>query len=406
MIIKTQPELISFCERLQQATTVCIDTEFAREGRYFAELGIIQVAAGTELAVIDAVAVRDLSCLKGFLVDPDITKVFHAGEQDLEILYRLIGCPVTPVFDTQIAAAFLGYGDQISLRSLLQAVLGVQIAKEQTFTDWLRRPLSSGQMEYALNDVRYLERVYQSLKESLRAAGRLDWVCQEFKSLESAERLLPDERKAYLKVGGAARLNQHALGLLQELAAWRESAARRLNLPVRRIVMDPVLTTLAVRPPSAVDQLDRVRGLNAGQVRQFGAGMIEALRRGVHNTPPPMERAESFPSELEGTVDFLSLCMRSVAREHSISTGVLANRHELRMLAALGEAADTPLLRGWRREMLGTALLSALQGKVTAGIDPATKEVHLQWPGCSSEEDSCVPAAEAAGEPSLGVLAD
>jgi ribonuclease D len=195
LVVQADGELAALCERLSGASVICIDTEFAPEGRYYPELGTIQIAGGAEIALIDPLALRDLSCLQRLLVDPGVVKVFHAGEQDLEIFHRLLGCPVAPVFDTQIAAAFLGYGDQISLRSLLRVTLGEQLEKEHTFTDWLRRPLSTSQIEYALNDVRCLGRLCELLDGMLRAKGRLDWAEEEFRLLETAEHFLPvDER--------------------------------------------------------------------------------------------------------------------------------------------------------------------------------------------------------------------
>jgi ribonuclease D len=260
-----------------------------------------------------------------------------------------------------------------------------KFAGHVTFTDWLRRPLSSGQIEYALNDVRYLGRLYELLYKMLREAGRLEWAEEEFGLLEMAERFLPtDERQAYALLKGAERLTQPALGLLQELVAWRELRARRLNVPLGRIAIDPVLMGLAMRPPSSVHQLAQVRGLNSRQIEEYGAEIIEALRRGARNTPPAIKPADPLPTALEATVDFLSLCMRAVAREQSISTGILANRSSLRLLMTMGETANIPLLRGWRRQLVGAALLSALQGQVSASISAATKHVDLQWHGSNA----------------------
>jgi len=378
MIIQSRGELATFCQRLRGAKVICIDTEFASEGRYYAELGTIQLAAGSAIALIDPLAVGDMSGLLAVLADPSSLKVLHAGEQDLRIFYRLLGRPITPVFDTQIAAAFLGYGDQVSLRYLVQVSLGKVLAKDSTFTDWLHRPLSPTQVEYALNDVRYLEETHALLEQQLRAKDRLEPAQEEFRFLESAERFLPiDERQVYLHLKGAERLKGPALGLLQELAAWREVTARRLNLPPRRIAIDPVLLELAQRPPSSIRQLAQVRGMNGRQVGEFGAEMLEALRRGRNNTPDPIALSEPFPPALEATVDFLSVCLRAIAQEHSIATATLANRSDLRELILQGDTADTPLLRGWRRRMVGLPLLGALQGKVAARIIAATKQVQL-----------------------------
>jgi ribonuclease D len=379
-IIQTQRELAAFCEQLRNTPAICLDTEFAGEGRYYPELGTIQIAAGDQIALIDPLAVRDVSALLPCLTDREIVKVFHAGEQDLAIFYRLLGRPVAPLFDAQTAAALLGYGDQVSFRTLLEVTLGVKLEKAHTFTDWLRRPLSESQLEYALDDVRYLGRIYTRLNDDLRAKGRVEWAREEFSHLEGRERFTPpDERQLYLRLKGAERLSTQALGLLQELAAWREQTARKLNLPPGRIVMDPVLIELARRPRKTIRDLTEVRRLNSRQIEKFGADILEALRRGVRNAPPPVRRATPLRRSLEPTVDFLSLCLRAVSVERSISNGILANRADLTALAAFGDQAEVSLLSGWRRQAAGEALLAALEGQVVARIVASTREVHLEW---------------------------
>jgi ribonuclease D len=380
MIIQTHRELSAFCEKLLSQQAICLDTEFAGEGRYYREVGTIQIAAGAQIALVDPLAVHDLSPLLPALTHPGIVKVFHAGEQDLEIFYRLLGRTVAPVFDTQIAAALLGYGDQVSFGKLLETIAGIRLEKSHTFTDWLRRPLSKSQVEYALDDVRYLGRLYDRLEQDLRARGRMEWAREEFGALERADRFTPaDESQLYRRLKGADRLSAQELGVLQQLAAWREQTARQVNLPPGRIAMDAVLIELARRPRKSVRELAEVRGLNSRQIEKFGPGMIDALRRGARNSSPPIKRAVPLPSGLEPTVDFLSLCLRALAREQSVSTAILANRTDLARLAAFGDHAPIHLLRGWRREIVGASLLAALQGNVVARIVPSSREVHLEW---------------------------
>ena len=382
-MIQTQRELMEFCERMRSAHVICLDTEFAGEGRYYREVGTIQVAAEDEVELIDPLAVRELSPLLPALTSPGIVKVFHAGEQDLEIFYRLLGRPVVPIFDTQVAAALLGYGDQISFRSLLEITTGVRLEKGHTFTDWLRRPLSGSQIEYALDDVRYLGRIYERVERELRAKGRLDWAREEFGEFERVD--IRVGRIVDVQDFPEARLPLPALGALQELAAWRELTARRLNMPPGRIVMDPVLVELARRPRYSVRELAEIRGLNPRQIQKFGAAIIEVLRRGVTNTPPSIKRATSLPAGLEPTVDFLSLCLRALAVEQSISAGILANRTDLARLAALGQRAQIGLLRGWRRQAVGVALLEALEGKVVARVvaEAARSPLRKARPGAT-----------------------
>ncbi len=385
MLIQTHSELFAFCERLRNARVVALDMEFVSEGRYYPVPCTIQMAGGDELALIDLLSVTDITPLHRVLLDPDVTTVCHAGKIDLQILYRMLGRPVSNVFDTQLAASLLGYGDQISLLSLLKITLAVEIKKDYTFTDWTRRPLTSGQIEYALNDVRYLIPVYEKFSQTLLLKGRTDWARDEFTSLGNVENLQPrDERECYKRVEGANRLNHPELALLQESAAWRELKARDLNIPVRRVVADPVLIQLARRPCVTVRQLAQVRGLNSGQIDKFGQEIIRVLKKGSENTAEPIKADTPLPSEFEATVDFLSLCMRSLAQEQSISTGILGNRSELREIVKLGDDANVSLLRGWRREVVGLALLGALAGDASVRVSSATKQVDVHWAPCDS----------------------
>ncbi len=380
MLIQTQPELSALAERLSSEKTVAVDTEFASEGRYYAEPAIMQIATRNDAMLVDLLALRDLAPLHALLLDPAVTKVFHAGKQDLEIFYRLIGRPIANVFDTQVVASLLGYGDQISLRMLLKTVLGVEVEKDYTFTDWMRRPLSHGQLQYALDDVRHLIPLYDSLREMLISKSRLSWAEEELKTLEHVERYSDlDERQAYLSIKGAERLRRHELGILQELAAWREVKAREQNVPTGKILLDPVLIELARRPRKSPRELGEIRGLHGGQANKYGREIIAALERGRNNRPEPLKYDEPLPASLEPTADFLMLCLRSLARKQSISAGVLANRSALRELVKSGAAANVPLLQGWRRQIAGEELLAALAGDVRMSISAATKEVELEW---------------------------
>ena len=382
MVIKKPAELVALCSDLGQASAVYLDTEFVGEGRYYPEVGAIQIATDERAALIDPLAVRDLSPLFDVLLAHGIEKVVHAGIQDLAIFFRMMGRPVAPVFDVQIAAALLGYEEQISLANLVHRATGRSLKKSHAFTDWLRRPLTDKQLEYALEDVRCLAPVHDHLVEELGERGRLSWAREEFRALERAARFVPaDPREMYRQMRGVERLTGEELSRLREIVAWREETARELNVPVPRICMDAVLTELARRPRDTVGALAEVRGLRSDQVRRFGGGMIEALRRGADTPPPRLERPPSLPQGMEPTVDFLVLCLRSLSAERQISPGLLANRADLTAVVLHGERAHVPLLRGWRRKAVGEALLAALQGRATARIALDTQRVHLDWEG-------------------------
>jgi len=324
--------------------------------------------------------VRELTPLFDVLLARNIEKVFHAGSQDLAIFFEMMGRPVAPVFDVQIAAALLGYEEQMSLANLVERVTKRRLRKSHAFTDWLRRPLTGKQVEYALEDVRCLAPVHDHLVQELSARGRLKWAREEFSGLERPARFArADPREMFRQMRGVERLNGEELSRLREIVAWREETAREHTLPAGRVCMEAVLMELARRPRDTVAALSEVRGLRSGQAQRFGRGMIEALSRGADMPPPILKRPTPLPQEMEPTVDFLVLCLRSLSAEKQISPGLLANRADLTAVVLYGEEARVPLLRGWRREAVGEALLATLQGRATARISPDTQRVHLDW---------------------------
>jgi ribonuclease D len=252
--------------------------------------------------------------------------------------------------------------------------------KSHAFTDWLRRPLTDKQVDYALEDVRCLAPVHDHLVQELSARGRLRWAREEFSGLEGPARFAPaDPGEMFRRMRGVERLNGKGLSRLREIVAWREDTARELNLPAGRICMDAVLMELAQRPRDTVAALSEVRGLRSEQARRFGRGLIEALSRGAGTPPPRLKKPAPLPQEMEPTVDFLVLCLRSLSAEKQISPGLLANRADLMAVVRHGEEARVPLLRGWRRKAAGEALLATLQGRAIARISPDTQRVHLEW---------------------------
>jgi len=380
MLIQTSPQLVMLCDRLAGHKEIALDLEFVGEGRYYPTPGTLQIATASECVLVDLVTIRDLKPLHRALLDSGMIKVFHAGKIDLEILERLLGTALENVFDTQIAGALLGYGEQVSLASLLKLTIGLEAKKEHAFTDWTRRPLSKEQVEYALNDVRHLLAVYDVMKRELVQKERLAWAKEEFLALEnSGDRGSRDERELYKSIKGAANLSQAQLDRLRELAAWRELKARHANLPPAKLLLDETLIELARRPRKSVAQLSQIRGFNNRMAEKYGEELLrlEAPRNGDHAEPVPRE--EFFPARWEATVDFLSLCLRSLAEEKSISPGLLANRSALRELIRRGEAANIRLLQGWRLKAAGETLLRALSGQASVTIAPAERQVLVKW---------------------------
>ena len=381
MIIETNLGLASFCEEISAAPALFLDTEFVSEGRYYPEVGTIQIAAGEHAALIDPLAVSDLAPLATLLFDPKITKVFHAANHDLSIFHRIFGRALAPVFDTQLAAALVGYEWQISFGQLVERVTRVRLKKSHSFTDWLRRPLSAKQVEYALEDVDFLAPIYERLTTELRARGRWEWAREEFSILEDPARFTPaDPRELVMKVRGWERLNSPELAALSRLVIWREATARETNLPVGQVCMDIVLLELARRPRKTVDQLNEIRGIRSQQIKRFGGALIELLAD-CTGAVCDIEPAKATPlsAALEPTVDFLNLCLKALAAENNLASSILASRSDLSAIVLEGSEAHVPLMRGWRREVVGNTILEALQGHATVRIVPGNRQVHLKW---------------------------
>jgi ribonuclease D len=384
--LTTPDQLATLVKAIRSAGRLAIDTEFVWERTYRPELGVIQVATDATVAVIDAVALKDLSPLFPVLKDPAIPVVLHGGGQDLEILAVLMGTPVRGVVDTQVEAAFLGYGLQVGLSMLLERVLKVRIRKDQTYTDWLRRPLKPEQVVYAQEDVVHLLPMHDRLRADLEQRGRLAWVEEELRDLEDPARwaAVPDDER-FRTVKSWQRLDGQQLAVLRSLAAWRERAARRANIRPNFICNDVVLTTLAAGPVEAVEELRGVRGLSPGTVDRHGKGILAAIKEGVtcprERWPetPPRVRRHAPPS---GLIALLRASVQAVADREEIAPEVIASARDIEALVETATAKGTPaagangrLLHGWRQRLTGETLLAIARGELAIRYDPVRREV-------------------------------
>jgi len=382
-LLATPGELAALAAQVGAAGRLAIDTEFMWERTYRPILGVVQVATDTSTAVIDTLAVKDLSPLFPLLRDPKVPVVLHGGGQDLEIFAALMGAPVRGVADTQVMAAFLGYGLQVGLTMLLERVLKVRIKKDQTYTDWTRRPLNAGQLVYAREDVAHLLPLYDRLRADLKTRGRTAWVEEELRALEDAGRFaeLPDDER-YRTVRGWQRLGARELAVLRELAAWRERSAARANIRPNFIANDIVLTSLAARPVTSIEELKQMRGLTAGTVDRHGKGILAALRAGLACPPerspePPARHRHKGPPP--GLVALLRAAVQAVAEREDIAPEVIASGRDIDALAAYavdGSALDdVAVARGWRRALVGQTLLAIARGELAMRYDAGRREV-------------------------------
>jgi ribonuclease D len=381
-LIESADELEALCRHLRSVGRFAFDTEFVKERTYFAQLGTVQVAFDESALILDPLATGTVAPLLEVLVDPSVEKIVHSGVQDCEVLFLGTGKAPVNLFDTQIAAALAGYGEQISYAKLVASIAGVRLAKLETRTDWRRRPLSERQIRYALDDVRYLRAVRDHLDQRLQALGRRSWALAEFRELENAEayrEVEPQEAFRRISVGS---LSPRERGVLRELAAWREAEAQRRDLPRGWVARDPALVEIARRSPKTVEALKRISSLEPQVLDRSGLEILERVQRGLaHPLDEPRAEREEDPVETEWLSRFLEAWLRSRAEEVGVAASLLGTRDDLRAIAAghrRGRLPDRPLLRGWRREVIGEDLLSLLSGRMRLAVDPESGRIRAE----------------------------
>jgi ribonuclease D len=357
----TSAELLQALERLGSGDFVALDTEFMRESTYFPKLCLVQAANASACAVLDPLTLPDLAPLWQFLGDRQRVKVLHAARQDLEVLATATRDPAVPgpIFDTQIAAALLGYPAQIGYGSLVAQRLGHTLAKGHTRTDWTRRPLAPEQLQYAEDDVRYLVPLYLDLRAALQAAGRLDWLYEETRELEGLDLHGADPDAAWRRLKGLDRLQPQQRATLKLLAQWREAAAIRHDKPRGWILADDALREIAERMPATSRDLEAVRTVPPGVVRRRGDEILELIERGrvdavneaaASNPPRPQ------PQQVALVTRLMSLA-RETAQHVKINAELLATRRDVEQLVFARRTER--LLSGWRREIIGEPLVAA-----------------------------------------------
>ncbi len=380
LFIETPQQLHDFIEKVKHSPWLAVDTEFIRERSYYPRLCLIQVANDKLAAAIDPLALNDLSPLKELLLDSAIEKVFHAARQDQEIFLNELGALPQPVFDTQPAAALLGYGDQVGYGKLIQLVLGVELAKDHSRTDWSRRPLDKAQLRYALDDVIFLGRAYVKMKQALEKQGRLAWLKPEFDALTAEATYALNPMDMWKKVKGRQHLKGVKLAVLQALAAWREEQALARNLPRRWILKDDVLLEIARRAPTNARDLEKIRGVDGNFIKHNAKDIIQAIQKALElpkeQWPKDRFRANRPTPEQEAVLDLLSAALRLIALEAGLSPQAIASRKDL---AALLNGEETAvLLQGWRKQVAGIPLQELLQGKRRINLDKGKLSIAVQ----------------------------
>lgn len=356
-LIQDTGALAGLCAHVSGKTWVALDTEFTRERTFYARLGLLQLATDDVVACVDPLRV-DLAPLLDALYEQRILKVLHASRQDLEVFHDLRGAIPQPVFDTQIAAALLGYADQIGYATLVETLTGVKLPKLHTRTNWEARPLTPEQLRYAADDVAYLRDVYRALANRLEQRGRSDWLRQECETLTNPALYRNDPEASYLRIGGGNRLAPDAQPLLRALAAWRERTARAHDRPRTWIASDAALIEIARAAPDSTAVLRKLPTVAPGTIGAHAEDILHVVRE-TRAAPP----VSSWPIPEPPTPAQQSLARRMLdhikafAESHDISANMIATR---RGVLALIRDRSGPLVHGWRHELIGKELLAMI----------------------------------------------
>jgi ribonuclease D len=379
--ITTDHQLAELIDHIRERGRFAFDTEFVSEETFEPVLCLIQVATTDRLAVVDPLAIRDLTPFWDVVLDPKVEVVMHAAGEDLRICRMRTGEVPRNLFDVQIAAGLVGFSYPLSLVNLTYQTLRTSLAGSETRTDWRRRPLTAAQLRYALDDVRYLLEIEAMLREKLSERGRAEWAAEEFADfLDSIDSRAEEER--WRRLPGLHHLNRRSLEMARRLSDWREETARRSNRPLRQTMRDDLLVAIAKRQPMTRRDLEALRDFNRPALISRGAEILDVIAeaRAVpeEELPVPATRPEEGPG-LSTVASLLSSALAFCCVQNGLSAGLVANvsdvKHLIRWrLDGFPEGKPPALMQGWRREICGEVLLDVLEGRRSVRVvDPASE---------------------------------
>ncbi|SEE07973.1 ribonuclease D [Rhizobiales bacterium GAS191] len=397
-VVTTTAELALACDRLARHSYVTVDTEFMRETTYYPKLCLIQVASTDEALIIDPLAADlDLEPFFALLRDERIVKVFHAARQDIEIFWHMAQTIPKPLFDTQVAAMVCGYGDQVGYEQLANDLGKAKIDKTQRFTDWSRRPLSEAQLSYAQADVTHLRAVYEALAGQLAASGRKSWLTEDMAILEASSTYETKPEDAWQRLGGRLK-KQRDLGVLIEVAAWREREAQKRDVPRQRILRDDALMEVVQARPQNLEALSRLRSVSQGLERsRAGQALLASVERGLaidSKALPRLDRRGRSPRH-DSTVEFLKVLLKIVSQQTDVASKIIATVADLEAIAE-GDEEPIAALSGWRGEIFGNLALAAIAGRVALALEGGEpKIISLDAEDAASARASETPPRQA-----------
>jgi len=372
--ITTTDALAAFCIEAAKRPYVTVDTEFLRERTYYSKLCLIQLAyqddAGDDACIVDPlVEGLSLAPLYDLFADVGVVKVFHAARQDLEIFHVDQEIIPTPLFDTQVAAMVCGFGEQVGYETLVRKICKADLDKSSRFTDWSRRPLTDAQAKYAVGDVTYLRDIYEHLSARLDKSGRKKWVAEEMAVLNDPATYQADPDEAWRRVKTRTSSGRF-LGIVRELARFRETYAQARDIPRSRVYKDDALVEIASTKPQSEQDLSRSRLLlreaRRGDIAQ---GILEAIRTGLALPNDALPKPDLARAKLQvnpALADMLRVLLKSISDNEDVAAKLIASSADLDALAA-GER-DVPALRGWRKDVFGDEALRLCDGKIGLAV--------------------------------------
>ncbi|GAB1263319.1 ribonuclease D [Aurantivibrio infirmus] len=362
--------LNSCCQLLSQSSHIAVDTEFMRSDTFFPKAALFQLSNGESHFLVDPLAISDFSPLVALFVDPKVVKVLHSCSEDLEVFHYFLQCIPEPLIDTQVAAALLNYGSSLGYAAIVQELLSVELSKEETRSNWLQRPLQEKQKIYAAQDVAFLLPVYEQLLEKLESQKRIDWLLEECSNIVSSAKMPANTDDYYLKIKLAWKLNPRQLGTLQLLSGWRELGARRSDVPRNHFVHEKSLWEIAKLQPSSLDDLSKISELRSKQRQKYGDEILELVQQGteISDADLPSQLPPPLSSSQKKVLAELKEVVLEKSKAFELPVDMLARKADYEYLIrakALGSAGSLPpRLAGWRRGIVGSALLSVVEEKL------------------------------------------
>lgn len=367
--INTQSEFEAFCKNSLKADLIAIDTEFMRDRYYYPQLCLLQLACQQEIALIDPFKINSYEPLKKIFKAKSLLKIFHSAQQDLEVLELQTGEFPSPIYDTQIAATFLGSKNQISYADIVYQILNVKLDKSHTRTDWSKRPLSSQQLSYAANDVKYLEQIYRHQYKSLTDLGRLDWLNNELETFTKSASIQNAPQDLWKKIKGAQSLKGRQLNILKELAIFREKIAQQKNLPRRFILKDDILIDIVRLKPETISELSKLRQFPKSFSSEDKQSLINAIQQALAQAKEEWPKHRDFVrlnKAQEAITDCIMAIIKQSAANNDFSPELIATRKEID--AYIAGNKQVRLLQGWRYEIAGKQVDAFVQGKLKITI--------------------------------------